>query len=44
MVIVIDSVIGGFGWVDLYDSLLQLFNYRCPITANCPITAVQNEK
>ena len=21
-----------------YDRLLQLFDYRCPITANCPIT------
>ena len=38
MVIVINS-----GLVDLdewtwYDWLLQLYDYRCSITANCPIT------
>ena len=31
MVIVIDSVIGGFSWVDFGC-------FICPITANCPIT------
>ena len=44
MVIVINlinSVIGGFSWDD---RLLQLSDYRCPITANCQITNVQNDK
>ena len=31
-------------WVDLYDWLLQLSGYRYPITANCPITTVQNDQ
>ena len=50
MVIVINSVIGGFGWVELVwlatstvrlqvSDYSQLSDYRCPITANCPITA-----
>ena len=43
MVIVINSVIGGFSWVDLVwlaasTVRLQVFDYRCSITANCPIT------
>ena len=27
-----------------YDWLLQLSDYRCPITANCPITILQKNK
>ena len=49
MVIVIKSVIGGFGWVELVwlatstvrlqvSDYSQLSDYRCPITAKCPIT------
>ena len=49
MVIVINSVIEGFNWVDLVrlaastvrlqvSDHSQLSDYRCPITANCLIT------
>ena len=38
MVIVINSVIGGFSRVTQYDWLLQLSDYRCLITAQCLIT------
>ena len=38
MVIVINSVIGGFSRVTQYDWLLQLSYYRCLITAQCLIT------
>ena len=41
MVIVINSVIGRFDWKD-HDWLLQLSDYRCPITANCQITLSNN--
>ena len=33
---VINSVISGFSWVNFFDWLLYLSNYRCLITANCP--------
>ena len=38
MVILIISVIGELAEWILYDWLLQLSDYRCPTTANCPIT------
>ena len=41
MVIVINSVIGGFSLLDLV--WLVLSDYRCPIIANCPITTVQSD-
>ena len=46
MVIVINSVIGGFSWVDLVwlaASTVQLQVFF-QITANCPITTVKNDQ
>ena len=47
MVIVINSVIGRFTWEDkvqlaVSDVRLQVYDYKCLITANCPITTLQN--
>ena len=46
MVIVIDSVIGGFSWEDLVRLAastvrLQVFDYSRPIAANYPITTFE---
>ena len=44
MVILIISVIGGLAEWTLYDWLLKLSDYSIfPITANFPITTVQND-
>ena len=38
MVIVINSMIGEFSWVDfIWSCHMILSDHRCPITANCPI-------
>ena len=41
-VIIINSVFGGFGgadlmWLAALTVRLQVSNYRCPITVDCPI-------